>query len=248
MEAGGPLPHLHSLWDRLFQLATRKEVVVFSVVGICGLGLFWGTRGLVALNHFERQLLKQHGTHRSNSQNLTFLAESTYIQSLSSFMDLDPYRVRVFYAPHSLVSILPKPIPLIVFIHGLGAQVNQFEPLLKYFGQVADVMAIDLPGCGQSPLTDRQWDLYTTDALMTLVLRVIDEKCPNRNVILVGHSLGTFIAGKLALNLRDRCVAVVLLCPKAGISEDEKKGIRLISRLPEFVFNIFRKWDRVYGP
>jgi len=247
MEVGGPLPLLHSLWDRLFQLATRREVVISSIVGICGLGLFWGTRRLVALNRFETQLLKQHGTHRSSSQNLMFLGESTYIQNLSSFMDIDPYRVRVFYAPHSLVSILPKPIPLIVFIHGLGGRVNQFEPLLKYFGQVADVMAVDLPGCGQSPLTDRRWDLYTTDALVKLVLRVIDEKCPNRNVILVGHSLGTLIAGRLALNLRDRCVAVVLLCAKAGISEEEKKGIQLISRLPEFVFNIFRKRDRMYG-
>ena len=114
MEVGGPLPLLHSLWDRLFQLATRREVVISSLVGICGLGLFWGTRRLVALNHFETQLLKQHGTHRSSSKNLNALGESTYIQNLSSFMDIDPYRVRVFYAPHSLVSILPKPIPLIV--------------------------------------------------------------------------------------------------------------------------------------
>lgn len=161
-------------------------------------------------------------------------------------MDVDPHRVRVFYTPHSLVSILPKPLPLIVFIHGLGGQINQFEPLLKYFGQVADVMAIDLPGCGESPLTDRRWNLYTTDALATLVLRVIDNKCPGRKVILVGHSLGTLIAGRLALKLRERCVAVVLLCPKAGISEDERNVIRLITRLPEFVFNMFRKGDRAY--
>ena len=159
-------------------------------------------------------------------------------------MDVDPYCVRVFYAPHSLVSILPKPIPLIVFVHGLGGQINQFEPLLKYFDQIADVMAIDLPGCGQSPLIDRRWELYTTDALAKLVLRIIDEKCPNRKAILVGHSLGTFITGTLALRLRERCVAVVLLCPKGGISDEERKGIRLIVRLPEFVFNIFRKRDR----
>ena len=162
-------------------------------------------------------------------------------------VDVDPYRVRVFYAPHSLVSILPKPIPLVVFIHGLGGQINQFEPLLKYFGRVADVMAIDLPGCGQSPLTDRRWEFYNTEALASLVLRVIDAKCPNRDIILVGHSLGSIIAGTLALRVRGRCVAVVLLCPKAGISDEEKKGIRLIARLPEFVFNIFRKFDRAYG-
>lgn len=37
-----------------------------SVVGLCGLGLFWGTRRLLALNRFERQLLKQHGKSASD--------------------------------------------------------------------------------------------------------------------------------------------------------------------------------------
>ena len=66
MEAGGQLPRLHALWDRLFQLATRREVVVASVVGLCGFGLFWGTHRFLALNHFETQLLKQHGTTTSD--------------------------------------------------------------------------------------------------------------------------------------------------------------------------------------
>ena len=144
------------------------------------------------------------------------------------------------------MTILPKPIPLIVFIHGLGGQINQFEPLLEYFCQVADVLAIDLPGCGGSPLTCRDWDLFTTDALTTLVNRVIEDKIRCRKVILIGHSLGGLIAGTLALKLGDKCLACVLLCPKAEISEKEKNGIRLMASLPEFMFNIFRKRDRAY--
>jgi pimeloyl-ACP methyl ester carboxylesterase len=148
---------------------------------------------------------------------------------------------------HSLVSKLPKPSPLIVFIHGLGAQINQFEPLLKYFSQVADVLALDLPGCGRSPLVNRDWNFYTTEALATLVGKVIDLRLGGRKCILVGHSLGCFIAGRLALKLEEKCLAVVLLCPKAQISEKEKKGLRFMTTLPEFVFNILRKQDRRYA-
>jgi pimeloyl-ACP methyl ester carboxylesterase len=146
------------------------------------------------------------------------------------------------------VSKLPRPTPLIVFIHGLGGQINQFEPLLKYFGQVADVLALDLPGCGQSPLLDARWDQFTTDALANLVRKVIDQIAEGRKIVLMGHSLGTMITGNLALKMGDRCLAVVLLSPKAEISEKEVKGIRLLTSLPEFVFNIFRKRDRAYRP
>jgi pimeloyl-ACP methyl ester carboxylesterase len=159
---------------------------------------------------------------------------------------VDSHRLRVFYTSHSLVAILPKPLPLLVFIHGLGAQINQFEPLLGHFGQVADVLAIDLPGCGQSPYTDRRWDSYTTEALAELVNQVIEKMSGDRKVVFIGHSLGCLITGRLALKLGDKCLAAVLLCPKAEISEQEKQGIRLITRLPEFLFNILRRRDRAY--
>ena len=159
---------------------------------------------------------------------------------------MDNHPIRVFYAEHSLLSVLPKPMPLIVFIHGLGGQINQFEPLLKYFSQIADVLAPDLPGCGGSPINDRNWDQYTTESLVSLVHRVIERRIKHRKVVLIANSLGSLIAGKLALKLGDTCLAIVLLCPKAEISEQERRGIRLITRLPEFVFNIFRKQDRAY--
>ena len=172
------------------------------------------------------------------------VVESEYVKTHTSFVEVDSHKLRIFYAEHSLVTKLPKPTPLIVFIHGLGGQINQFEPLLQYFGQVADVLCLDLPGCGQSPLTDRRWDLYTTDALANLVYRVIEGRMADRKIILIVHSLGTMIAGRLALRLGEQCLAVVLLCPKAEISEKEQKGIQFITKLPEFVFDLFRKRDR----
>jgi pimeloyl-ACP methyl ester carboxylesterase len=177
---------------------------------------------------------------------LFWIGDSEYIKNRLSFVDVGTHRVRLFYAEHSLVTILPKPTPLIVFIHGLGGQINQFEPLLKYFCQVADVLALDLPGCGGSPLTDRSWDKYTTESLVNLVHNVVENKMINRKVVLMGHSLGTLIAGRLALKLGEKCLATILLCPKAEISRQERRGMQLMTTLPECVFNIFRKWDRKY--
>lgn len=177
---------------------------------------------------------------------MSCIGDSEYIKSHVSFVDVERNHLRIFYAQHSLFTCLPRPSPLIVFIHGVGGQINQFEPLLKHFRQVADVLALDLPGCGQSPLVDRRWHQFSTDALATLVNRVIEGKSGARKVILVAHSLGCLIAGRLAMKLNEKCLGVVLLSPKAEITEKERKGIRLLTRLPELIFNIFRKLDRTY--
>jgi len=159
--------------------------------------------------------------------------------------DVDGRQLRVFYSPHSLLTTLPKQMPLIVFIHGVGGQIGQFERLLRYFGQVADVLALDLPGCGKSPFTDRRWESYTTEALAELVLHVVERKLQGRKVIVVGHSLGCMMSGRLASKLGETCLAVVLLCPKAEITEKEERGRKLL-HLPETVLNVLRKFDRMY--
>lgn len=68
----------------------------------------------------------------------------------------------------------------------------------------------------------------------------------SRKVVLMGHSMGALIVGRLALKLGEKCLACVVLCPKAEITEKERRGIGLMTWLPEFMFNIFRKWDRAY--
>jgi pimeloyl-ACP methyl ester carboxylesterase len=201
------------------------------------------SRPLVMNNNSSNYMVIIHAITNSDFLDI---GDSEYIKDNVSFIDVDSYRLRIFFGAHSLVTILPRPTPLLVFIHGLSGQINQFEPLLKYFGQVADVLAIDFPGCGGSPLIDRSWNLYTTESFVTILNRVIEEKVRGRKVVLVGHSLGTLVAGTLAMKLGDKCLAVVLLCPKAEISEHEGRVIRMLTRMPEFLWNFFRKRDRAY--
>jgi hypothetical protein len=61
MSEGGTIASIQPLWEKIFQIATRREIIVSSVVGLCGLGLILGTRRLLATTGSERYLIKQYG-------------------------------------------------------------------------------------------------------------------------------------------------------------------------------------------
>jgi hypothetical protein len=50
------------LWTKAFQMASRRDVVVASVVGLCGLGLFLVGRQWLPLTRFEKQLIQEAGS------------------------------------------------------------------------------------------------------------------------------------------------------------------------------------------
>ncbi|RAR09303.1 dual specificity phosphatase [Stemphylium lycopersici] len=170
-------------------------------------------------------------------------------------------RLRIFYRPHHQESKLPKdpcPIPLLVFIHGLGGSIAQFSPILISLSNLAPCLALDLPGCGASGFEPKSWDAYTTEALVQLLAMVIeahraaDEGQP---VVLVGHSMGCSLAALLAsptspyAHLLSRHVSgLIAICPKADPpTEHQAKQLRSISLLPPALFDLLRRWDRRGG-
>lgn len=50
----------NSLWKSAFQIPSR-QVVVSSLVGLCGIGLYWTTQRWLAMTQYELQLIKEHG-------------------------------------------------------------------------------------------------------------------------------------------------------------------------------------------
>ena len=170
-------------------------------------------------------------------------------------------RVRTFFRPHHQQDKLPKvpsPIPLLVFIHGLGGSVAQFSPILISLSNLAPCLAIDLPGCGLSSFEPKAWEAYTTEALVQLlaaaieVHRAADE---GQTVILVGHSMGCSLAALLASPsspqahlLSQHVSGLIAICPKAEPpSEKEARKIRSISSAPAALFDLLRRWDRRGG-
>ncbi|KAF8540495.1 Alpha/Beta hydrolase protein [Trichophaea hybrida] len=159
--------------------------------------------------------------------------------------------IRVFYRAHPKASLLPPKLPLVVFIHGLGGQIQQFQHVIDYLVHFSHVLAIDLPGCGGSSFAPKDWDAYSTPALCSLIAKAIDQfRGEDQEVVLVGHSMGCALAATLVTKgglLEHKAAGLIAICPKATLSEKEQKAAAAAVKLPEFVFNMFRVYDRRGG-
>lgn len=169
--------------------------------------------------------------------------------------------VRIFYRRHLQADKLPTdpaPIPLLVFIHGLGGSVAQFNSLLTSLTPIASCLAIDLPGCGRSEFSNASWEAYSTDALVELLETIIEsyrDKDAGQGVVLIGHSMGASFAALLVCprgttksELSRHILGLVAICPKSSPpSEGDVRLFRKLLWIPEFIFNLWRAWDRRGG-
>ncbi|KAK4192017.1 alkaline phosphatase [Podospora australis] len=168
-------------------------------------------------------------------------------------------KLRVFYRKHQQADNLPidpAPIPLLVFIHGLGGSIAQFHSLLSSLTQIATCLAVDLPGCGRSELKPESWDAYSTDKLAELLETIIeDHRELNQGVVLIAHSMGGSLAALLAnprktpkTPLHKHVLGLVGICPtSAPPTEKQVRLFRIGLCIPEFIFNIWRAYDRRGG-
>lgn len=170
--------------------------------------------------------------------------------------------VRVFYRRLPKLGELPTdpaPLPLLVFIHGLGGSVAQFHPLMTSLSNSASCLAVDLPGCGRSAFAPTTWGAYATDALVDLLELIIDnyrDKEHSQGVILVGHSMGTVLAARIAnkqaphtTDIASHVLGVIGICPVSGPpSKVEVAKFRRLLWIPTWIFNLWRWIDQWGGP
>ena len=190
-------------------------------------------------------LLKKHSSFKS------------YTTSFATYPS-----IRTFYRPHPQADKLPSkptPLPLFVFIHGLGGSLAQFNPLLTSLVNVAPCFGVDLPGCGRSAFSPTSWNAYTIQALAELLRVVIKQHCDqneSQGVILIGHSMGCSLSALVASKALSspahqgfEVLAVVGICPQA--TPPSEKQVALFEKLlliPTPIFDIWRTWDRRGGP
>lgn len=152
----------------------------------------------------------------------------------------------------------PTPIPMLVFIHGLGGSLAQFHPLLTSLSNVGPCFGIDLPGCGLSTFAPKSWEAYTIEALAELIAVAIDEhrdKAANQGVVLIAHSLGCSISALLASSsssvgkdLRPYIQGVIAICPKAAPPTAQETALaRKLLWIPTPIFDLWRLYDRRGG-
>ena len=187
-------------------------------------------------------LLKKHSTIRS------------FATSMATYTG-----VRTFYRPHSQADKLPTkptPLPLLVFIHGLGGSLAQFTSLLTGLVNVGPSSGIDFPGCGRSRFSPKDWDAYSHEALVELLEVVIEQICEmasTNNVILIAHSMGCSIAVSLATRNASRpdtpfnIRGIIAICPKASSTREQINAYKRLLSIPSPIFELLRRWDRRGG-
>ncbi|KAI9734437.1 MAG: hypothetical protein M1818_006825 [Claussenomyces sp. TS43310] len=169
--------------------------------------------------------------------------------------------LRIFFRRHPQADKLPTtpaPLPLLVFIHGLGGSVAQFHPLLTSLVNLSSCLAIDLPGCGLSSFDPTSWEAYKLDVLAELLAEIIEdyrERDAGQGVVLIGHSMGCSLAALLASPvsasssvLNEHIVGLVAICPRAEPPQEKQAAaFRNLLMIPGTIFDLWRRWDRRGG-
>lgn len=112
----------------------------------------------------------------------------------------------------------------IVVLHGWGAHIEAVAPILAALDGAADLIALDLPGFGESEPPPEAWD---TDAYARFVLDFLDHvEVPRAH--LIGHSHGGRVSIAIAADHPER-VGRLMLVDAAGIPP--KRGWRYRRRV-----------------
>ena len=102
-------------------------------------------------------------------------------------------------------SVAGKGEPALVFVHCWGCNRNFWENQVSEFSKTHRVVAIDLPGHGESGLGRKNWSVESYGDDVKTVVTKLDLK----RVVLVGSSMGGPISLEAAKRMPGRVVAIV---------------------------------------
>ncbi len=120
---------------------------------------------------------------------------------------------------------------LCLFLHGIGGNAENWLPQLNAFGKSRHVAALDMRGYGQSNLSfhPSRIDDYCDD-----IIRVADAFSA-RKVLLVGLSMGAWIATSFAMRHPEKLAGLMLAGGCTGMSEaapEERESFRAYREKP----------------
>ena len=106
----------------------------------------------------------------------------------------------------------------LVLLHGFGADKDNWNRVSRYLTEHFDVVAIDLPGFGNSTDNiDLEYDVFSQVTRLKKILDILEIKEFN----LAGSSMGGYIAGNFAAQYPDRVKNLWLISP-FGVAGSEK--------------------------
>lgn len=142
-----------------------------------------------------------------------------------------------------------RPRPVIVFLHGTRLTGSAWAAQVASLGDEFRCVAPDLPGHGSAHEIP-----FTVASATDHVLAVIERESPDRPVILVGLSLGGYVAMAVAARRPERIAGLVVAGATAepvGPRSLAYRGLALLfDRIPEPVLDRVNRWffARRYPP
>ena len=133
----------------------------------------------------------------------------------------------------------------VICLHGITAQHRAFSALARYVGGSRSLIGVDLRGRGDS---GRPESGYGLEAHARDVIRVLDH-LGLKSAVIVGHSMGSFVALEAALSYPGRVRALGLLdggWPRAEVSPEEMSGEQEAAAIGEGLERAFRRLDMTF--
>lgn len=143
----------------------------------------------------------------------------------------------------------------VVLLHGFPFCRDLFAPVMPALAEVGRVVAVDLPGFGESPPLSPGFSLADMAEEVSRLAGVL-ELPP---FVVVGHSMGGYVALELAAQVPETLAGLVLLAshPRADTPEAKarrQEGVGLIRSgqrrefLEGFLARLLSPWTREHAP
>ena len=112
------------------------------------------------------------------------------------------------------VKVMGQGEPVFVLLHGFGASLYSWQPVMESFSQFGRVIAYDRPAFGltERPLSWEGQNPYGPEAQTALLIGLLDHFGVER-AILVGNSAGGAVAMQTTLAYPERVLALILVDP-----------------------------------
>ena len=126
----------------------------------------------------------------------------------------------------------PKTNTSIILLHGWGASIAAFNPVIENLSKKFKTYAIDFPGFGLSQKPDES---YHVEDYSKIILKFIEEK-ELKDVVLIGHSFGGRVIIKLVGKLGFKPKKVILVD-----SAEKRKKKTFKRKIKEGIFKCIKK-------
>ena len=149
-----------------------------------------------------------------------------------------PYRLHINHSGQ-------KNGKVIVLLHGIAASSADWRNILPLLETDYHCITVDLLGFGKSPKPS--WLSYTMDNHMRAIYRTLNKLHLGRDYILIGHSLGSLLAVRYAIEHESNISRLFLLSPPVypPLDSIDRRGVRRLTGILLNMYKLLRTSPRI---